>query len=170
MKIYFRAYAPSDFETIFSIDRACYAPDIAYSRPEMREYLLLPGADCVLAETRRRAGRKVAVPGRKLAVASGATVIGFCLTAHSGPDGHIITMDVLESQRRKGVGSQLLAEAERRLIEYGVRAVALETAVHNEPAIAFWQKHGYRTQRIFERYYPGGRDALSMAKPLAGSS
>ena len=48
----------------------------------------------------------------------------------------------------------------------GAREVSLETATENASAIAFWQKHGYRTRGVIEGYYPGGRDAYSMTKLL----
>jgi ribosomal protein S18 acetylase RimI-like enzyme len=143
-----RAYTPADFETLYEIDQACYQPAIAYSRREMRDYLRFPGADCVVAE-------------------AGGEIIGFCLTAHERSSGYIITMDVLAQHRRKGMGTMLLAEAERRLAANGVREVALETATDNSSAIAFWQKHGYRKCGVKKGYYPGGRDAFSMSKPLA---
>lgn len=164
MKTHFRPYTPADFETIFAIDQACYSPEIAYSRPELREYLQLPRADCILAEL-RPAKRPVQKAG-----AAVPSIIGFCLTAHTGARGHIITMDVLEAFRRLGIGSRLLATAEERLAEYGVKDVALEAAVSNQPAIAFWQKHGYRTNSILKGYYPGGRNALSMSKALRGGA
>ncbi|MGH9686093.1 MAG: GNAT family N-acetyltransferase, partial [Candidatus Acidiferrales bacterium] len=87
--------------------------------------------------------------------------------AHKVSWGYIITMDVLSNYRRHGIGSMLLIEAERRLISAGVRQVGLETATNNSPAIAFWQKHGYRKSGVRKNYYPGGRDAYTMAKRLA---
>lgn len=148
MKIALRSYGPADFETLYEIDQACYEPGIAYSRREMRNYLRFPGAECVVAET------------------DGA-IIGFCLTAHERASGYIITIDVLAEYRRQGVGSMLLAEVERRLAARGVREVALETATDNVSAIAFWQKHGYRTRGVKRGYYPGGRDAYAMVKAIA---
>jgi len=148
MKTTLRSYAPSDFDTLYEIDQACYEPGIAYSRQELRNYLRFPGSHCIVAET-------------------GGTTIGFILTAHQDNWGYIITIDVLERYRRLRVGSLLLTEAERRLASDGVREIALETAVDNASAIAFWRRHGYRTGGIKKRYYPGGRDAYSMAKLLA---
>ncbi len=147
-----RSYAPADFAKIYAIDQACYEPRIAYSRTEMRQYLRFPGADCVVAEALRDNAE--------------AATIGFCITAHKSSWGYIVTMDVLGEYRRHGVGSMLLVEAERRLIAAGVRQIGLETATDNAPAIAFWQKHGYGKSGVRKNYYPGGRDAYSMAKRL----
>jgi len=148
MKITLRSYAPSDFHTLYEIDRACYEPAIAYSRQELRTYLRFPGSDCIVAET-------------------SGTPIGFILTTHHDDWGYVITIDVLERYRRHRVGSLLLTEAERRLAADSVSEIALETAIDNDSAIAFWHRHGYRTRGIKRRYYPGGRDAYSMAKVLA---
>lgn len=147
-----RSYAPADFDKIYAIDQACYEPRIAYSRTELRQYLRFPGAECVVAETSREN--------------AATAMIGFCITAHKYSWGYVVTMDVLAEYRRYGVGSMLLTEAERRLVANGVRQIGLETATDNAPAIAFWQKHGYRKSGVRKNYYPGGRDAYSMAKRL----
>jgi [ribosomal protein S18]-alanine N-acetyltransferase len=150
-KFSLRTYMPEEFETLFAIDQACYEPGVAYSRRELRNYLRFPGADCVIAE-------------------AGAQIIGFCLTAREKEWGYIVTMDVLAEHRRLGAGTALLREAERRLAAEGVREVALETATDNDSAIAFWQKHGYRSVGVREGYYPGGRDAFSMTKRLRAAN
>jgi [ribosomal protein S18]-alanine N-acetyltransferase len=148
MKLTLRAYAPSDFEALYEIDQACYEPAVAYSRRELRNYLRFPGSDCIVAETRGKP-------------------IGFILTAHQDEWGYVITIDVLRRYRRHSVGSLLLIQAERLLAAGGVREIALETAIDNDSAIAFWRRHGYRTRGLKKRYYPGSRDAYSMAKILA---
>ena len=91
---------------------------------------------------------------------------GFCLTAYRETRGHIITIDVLEAYRRHKIGSRLLEAVESRLAESGVNEVILETATENHSAIAFWEKHGYRTRGIWKGYYPGGRDAYAMIKSI----
>jgi ribosomal-protein-alanine N-acetyltransferase len=146
-----RSYTPEDFETLYEIDQVCYEPAIAYSRRELSTYLRFPGADCVLVE-------------------AAVKVVGFCLTSRQGPRGHIITIDVLEEFRRRGIGAALLAEAERRLAANRVLEIGLETETSNQSAIAFWQKHGYRTRGVWKGYYPGGRDAFAMSKSLATSA
>lgn len=148
MKFTLRTYIPTDFENLYEIDQQCYEPAIAYSRPELREYLRLPGGDCVVAEA---AGK----------------IAGFLMTAHERRVGYIVTVDVLPPYRRQGVATLMLAESERRLSAGGARVIELETATDNASAIAFWQKHGYRTRGVKKQYYPNGRDAYSMTKHLA---
>jgi ribosomal-protein-alanine N-acetyltransferase len=148
VKISHRPYAPEDFEALYEIDQACYPPGIAYSRPELRAYLRFPNADCLIATIRGKP-------------------VGFCLTAYRENRGHIITIDVLEAYRRHKIGSRLLEAVESRMAESGVSEVILETATENHSAIAFWEKHGYRTRGIWKGYYPGGRDAYAMIKSIA---
>lgn len=138
---------PADFETLYEIDQACYEPEIAYSRRELRRYLRLPGAECVVAE-------------------AGGRIAGFCIGAREDALGYLITMDVLEPFRRIGVGTALLRELEARLAATHVQEVFLETATDNQPAIAFWTRHGYRKQGVRKGYYPGGRDAYTMSKAI----
>jgi [ribosomal protein S18]-alanine N-acetyltransferase len=161
MSITLRSYAPADFGSLYLIDQACYEPRIAYSRTELRRYLRFPGADCVIAEAMPKNSAESSAEN------SAPATIGFCITAHKGGFGYVITMDVLAAHRRHGVGSMLLVEAERRLVASGVRHIGLETATDNAAAIAFWQRHGYRKHGVRKNYYPGGRDAYSMAKRLA---
>lgn len=151
-RVVLRSYSPADFDKIYAIDQACYEPRIAYSRTELRQYLRFPGANCVVAEAERGT--------------SAPAMIGFCITAHKDSWGYIVTMDVLTEYRRHHAGSMLLNESERRLVATGVREIGLETATDNAPAIAFWQKHGYGKSGVRKNYYPGGRDAYSMAKRL----
>jgi len=147
MKITLRDYCAADFEVLYQIDQQCFDPALAYSRPDLRNYLRLPGGDCVIAEA----------PG---------DVAGFLVTAHERAVGSIVTIDVLPAYRRQGVATLLLEESERRLAAAGVRSIELETATDNTSAIAFWQKHGYRKRDIQRGYYPDGRDAYSMVKAI----
>ena len=145
-----REYRPGDFEVLYEIDQACYEPEIAYSRRELRHYMRFPGIECVVAEIDE------------------GKVAGFCLAASEEGLGYVITMDVLQDYRRQGMASALLASVEQRLAASHVEEVWLETATDNDAAIAFWQKHGYRKRGVRKNYYPGGRDAFSMRKLIGG--
>jgi ribosomal protein S18 acetylase RimI-like enzyme len=165
VKITFRTYSSADFETLYKIDQACFPPDTAYSRSDMRAYLALAGAECVLAEVSEDTP---SAQGRERADSGGApkTIAGFCISARREKDGYIVTMDVLEEYRRLGIATALLAEIEKRLAANGVLRVGLETATDNHAGVAFWQKHGYRTRGVRKGYYPGRRDAHAMRKNL----
>lgn len=165
MKFTIREYGAADFDAIYAIDQACYPADIAYSRGELRWYLSLTGAECVVAELR---ANKISRAGSEKT--SRKKIAGFIITARQDVHAHIITIDVLELHRRAGLGASLLRRAEARLGKRGAREVWLETATNNEAAIAFWNKHGYRTRGRIRNYYPGGLDAFCMSKSLAGAA
>jgi len=157
-----RAYDPSDFETLYEIDRDCYPRGIAYSRRTLRWFLEQPGGECLLAQ----AGGDGAGPiiGFIIIEAEGVETEG---AETEGAEGHIITLDVVQSARRTGVGTALVGAIEQRLAARGVRRVSLETATSNEAAVAFWQRHGYRSSAVIRGYYLGHIDAYLMHKTLA---
>jgi ribosomal protein S18 acetylase RimI-like enzyme len=78
--------------------------------------------------------------------------------------------DVAELKRMyagpgSGAGVHILAELERRAVELGYRELWLETRRVNGRAVAFYQKHGYRSIANYGKY--AGRDnAVCMGKPL----
>src|SRR2546423_10463244 len=96
----------------------------------------------------------------------GNQIAGFVLAEETPPLAHIITLDVAEKLRRNGIGTALLQRLESNLSARGVRSVLLETAIDNEAAVAFWQRHGYRIEATLKRYYLGRLDAYAMRKRL----
>jgi [ribosomal protein S18]-alanine N-acetyltransferase len=145
-----RQYEARDFSALHKLDQACFPPGISYSKFSLQYFLSLPAADCLVAEESKR-------------------IVGFILAESNPPLAHIITLDIAASHRRKGLGARLLGEMENHFQYHGVQSVLLETAVDNEGGIAFWQKHGYRTEAVLKRYYLGRVDAYEMRKRLEGS-
>jgi ribosomal protein S18 acetylase RimI-like enzyme len=169
VNITLRIFKAEDFETLYEIDQACYEPEVAYSQRELRAYLRFSGSDCLVAETEAEAEAETKAKTKAEptdALAPQNRIAGFCISARRDESGYIVTIDVLPEFRRHHVGSMLLDEIERRLNANGVREITLETATDNDSAVAFWTKHGYRNRGIKKDYYPGGRDAFVMAKPL----
>jgi ribosomal-protein-alanine N-acetyltransferase len=159
VNITLRSFKPEDFDTLYEIDQACYEPEVAYSKRELRAYLRFSGSDCLVAEAQAESeSADAGAPEHEIA--------GFCISARRDQSGYIVTIDVLPEFRRHRVGTKLLDEIERRLAANGVREVALETATDNDSAVAFWTKHGYRKLGVKKDYYPGGRDAFAMSKTL----
>ncbi len=149
MAVTIRGYEARDFAAIHKLDQACFVPGISYSKWTLQHFLDLDSADCLIAEE-----------GKQLA--------GFILAESHPPLAHIITLDIAAAHRRKGVGSALLREMEGHFAYAGVRSVLLETAVDNEVAIGFWQRHGYSPEAVLKRYYIGRVDAWEMRKRLGG--
>jgi [ribosomal protein S18]-alanine N-acetyltransferase len=155
-----RDFASEDFDRLWQIDQECFPPGISYSRPELKGFMRRRGSFTLVAEAERGRDRGVGADGDHK-----AAIRGF-IVAYGGATGHIITIDVLAPARRYGLGSQLLGAAESRLRAGGARAVGLETAVDNHPAIAFYKRHGYDVVGTWPRYYSNGIDALVMKKEL----
>jgi ribosomal protein S18 acetylase RimI-like enzyme len=160
VNITLRSFKPEDFDALYEIDQACYEPEVAYSKRELRAYLRFSGSDCLVAEAPTEAAADADAPAPE------KQIVGFCISARRDEGGYIVTIDILSQFRRHHVGSVLLTEIERRLAANGVREVTLETATDSDSAVAFWTKHGYRNRGIKKDYYPGGRDAFVMVKTL----
>jgi [ribosomal protein S18]-alanine N-acetyltransferase len=155
---------PKDFDALWRIDQQCFAPGIAYSRQELTIYMRRRGAFTLIASQTANGINEEKHEEKKDGHNHDA-IAGF-LVAHSGAIGHIITIDVVESFRRSGVGSLMLRAAEERLRENGSRAVGLETAVDNLSALAFYKRLGYHVVKTWPRYYATGVDALVLKKEL----
>ncbi len=151
MALTLRSYEPHDFAALHRLDKACFPPGISYSRTTLRYFLTLGSADCVVAAEETR-------------------IAGFVLSEENPPLAHIITLDVAEKQRRSGIGTALLQKLESNLSARGVRSILLETAIDNEAAVAFWQRHGYRIEATLKRYYLRSIDAYEMRKILPGAA
>jgi ribosomal-protein-alanine N-acetyltransferase len=80
--------------------------------------------------------------------------------------GHIISVAVLESHRRRGLGRALVEEALAGLKSRGCSEAYLEVRVSNTPAITLYQHLGFAIVNRLEGYYRDGEAAYLMAKPL----
>ncbi len=74
----------------------------------------------------------------------GRTLIGSVLATDDGRKGWINRLAVDPDYRRAGVGSRLLAEAERALAKRGKRIIAALVEDWNEESLSFFQARGYR--------------------------
>ena len=151
MPVAIRPYVAKDFAALHKLDQLCFVPGISYSKWSLHYFLSLPSADCLVAE-------------------DSGHIAGFILAEQNPPLAHIITLDIADSHRRKGLGTLLLHSIEEHFRFQGVHAVLLETAVDNAAGIAFWQHHGYRTEAVLKRYYLNRIDAYEMRKKLNASS
>jgi [ribosomal protein S18]-alanine N-acetyltransferase len=167
-----RDFQPADFDTLWRIDQDCFPRGISYSRTELKVYMRRRGSfTLVAAEAATTAAAVVPELGKSeedsppIASANSA-IAGFLVAEADRGFGHIITIDVIASARRAGVGSLLLRAAEDRLAVAQCLAVELETAVDNVSALSFYKRHGYSVIKTFPRYYANGVDALVLKKDL----
>ena len=148
-----RPFRISDLDTLCLIDQACFPPGISYSRTELGRFI-----------AHRQSRTWVAEDGRE--------IVGFLIANRHPmqPLAHIITIDVIEPWRRRGVGRALMDAAENWAREQRLKAVALETAEHNRPAQKFYAARGYVKHEKLEHYYTDGAAAWVMVKWLEEKS
>ncbi len=77
--------------------------------------------------------------------------------------GWIATIAVDPGYQRRGIGRALLHACERQL---GVPKARLTVRMSNAPAIAMYEREGYKTIDIWKAYYNDGEDAQVMEKNL----
>ena len=149
-----RAFRASDLDTLWAIDQACFPPGISYSREELAGFIGHKGSRTWVAD-------------------EGGCIVGFLIAnrqTRAGRAAHIVTIDVVEATRRRGVGSKLMDAAEQWARDKGLPMIYLETAEDNLPAQRFYAARGYRKLKRIEHYYRHGLAAWVMAKGLGEPS
>ncbi len=90
-------------------------------------------------------------------------VIGHCGMWVVLDECHITNIAVLKAYRGRGIGEQLLTEAQRLCKELQVGHMTLEVRVSNEVAQNMYRKLGFQNGGIRKNYYSDNReDALVM--------
>jgi len=74
-------------------------------------------------------------------------IIGTIMAGYDGHRGWIYSVAVAPSHRRQGVGSRLVAHAERALIARGCVKINLQILEGNESVVAFYSKFGYAVEK-----------------------
>jgi len=94
-------------------------------------------------------------------------------------DGHVLTLAVDPSWRRRGVGTDLLEAlvlqiraicvriSKQRGQHMTLKSVVLQTSAANLAALKFYEVCGYQRQSLKVGYYGGGKDAIPMRLSLA---
>ena len=79
--------------------------------------------------------------------------------------GHIITVNVAPTYRRKGIASKMLQETEAILKGKGITECHLEVREDNSAALKLYQKSGYQKIGRLEKYY-ANKHGLYLKKSL----
>ncbi|WP_424933138.1 GNAT family N-acetyltransferase [Amaricoccus macauensis] len=77
----------------------------------------------------------------------------FALGRLVGPEAEVLTLAVAPSQRRRGIAIRLLDALHSRLSKLGAQEIFLEVAEKNDPALALYEKVGYRQIGRRKGYY-----------------
>ncbi len=80
--------------------------------------------------------------------------------------GHIVSVAVLRSVRRRGIGTALINAGMQGMIDYGANEFFLEVRKSNEEAVSVYEKLGYSVRRVLRGYYRDGEDAYLMVKKV----
>lgn len=86
---------------------------------------------------------------------------------HFSKIGHVVSIGILPEYRRLGIGTSLMEKAMDALkTHYFCDYIYLEVRVSNIPAIKFYEKLGFKINRVIKGYYKDGEDAYVMDKNI----
>ena len=140
-----RPAADQDVDAIVVLERACF-PD-PWRADSIRSELAEPTRVPVVAE-------------------HGGEVLGWAVTLVSGDVADLLRIGVLPSARRTGTASALLTAVSAESVARGAGRMLLEVAEDNAAARAFYATAGFGEIHRRRGYYPGGVDALVLAREL----
>jgi len=90
-------------------------------------------------------------------------IIGVKTTAYSS---RILMLSVSETNRRQKIGSSLLIEFLKIMLNEKVKYIELEVRTDNKKAKNFYLKHGFIIKGKIKEFYQDGKSAYTMIKDL----
>jgi ribosomal protein S18 acetylase RimI-like enzyme len=93
--------------------------------------------------------------GALLVAEESGEIVGSVIAGWDGWRGSIYRLSVAPTRRRQGLGRQLLAAAEDRLHDLGVRRMHAIVIGADDRAVAFWQTSAWEDQDGQVRYVRG---------------
>jgi ribosomal-protein-alanine acetyltransferase len=100
---------------------------------------------------------------------AGARVCGFLVARIIAGEAELLNMAVDAADRRKGLGSKLLAGAAKEAEAPQASRMYLEVRESNHAAISFYERHGFRKNGQRAGYYQNPTEnAVLMEKKLTG--
>lgn len=146
-----RSYRAADLVPMHALDVICFEKPFRFSRGAMRRFAEARNARVVIAE-------------------ENDTLVGFVILhverAEEGRIGYVITLDVAPEHRRNGLAGELMSEVELQALREGCVAVLLHVFAGNEPAIRFYECHGFVRSHREPDFYGSTIDAWVFGKPL----
>jgi len=89
-----------------------------------------------------------------------------CVRGTAPPKAELISVAVDPADRERGAATALLESTLRRLRRRHVARLHLMVRVGNRPALAFYEKYGFRRVRRVLRYYEDGGDGIAMTRDV----
>lgn len=96
----------------------------------------------------------------------GGAFAGFVMSRAAADEAEILSIAVARRCQGRGLARQMLDLHMRRLAALGVKALFLEVAENNGPAIALYRKAGFRDVAKRPNYYPLPNGATAAALVL----
>jgi len=94
-------------------------------------------------------------------------IVGFIVTVKTKPDtAKILMLAVSKQHRRKKIGTMLLNELYKKILEENITAIELEVRTDNTTAIKFYEKHGFKIKNKLPNFYQNGEPAYVMRKNI----
>jgi len=94
-------------------------------------------------------------------------VLGYSLgVIQYGYRGHVVSIAVKKTERKRGVGSMLLMRLESKFRLKGCSHSYLEVNYGNKDGISFYNKLGYKVVKLQLNYYGRNQHAFIMVKDL----
>ena len=151
-----RKYASADLSAVLSVCRQ--SPEAAQWSEDGFEQAASSGQVILVAEVAAE------IP------AEGATrVCGFLVARVVAGEAELLNMAVDAADRRKGLGSKLLAAAAKEAEARQATRMYLEVRESNQAAISFYERHGFRKNGQRAGYYQNPTEnAVLMEKKLTG--
>jgi ribosomal protein S18 acetylase RimI-like enzyme len=149
--VIYRPYADGDFGPLYAIEETCFQPPLRFSRAYMRQLVNARNAATWIAE-------------------EDGHLAGFAIVDWTQEIGGVVayiqTIEVAPGQRGRGVGGELLRQAEGSARAAKAALIWLHVDAENRAAISLYEANGYHCERRQANYYGRGRSALVYAKAL----
>lgn len=118
--------------------------------------------DSLAQELQVRQGRQLVAESRDL------RILGWCGCRQVWPEAELLKIAVTTGERKKGVGTALLACLIGELQNQAYRSLFLEVRAQNQPALTFYKRHGFMQVGLRSRYYSEPTDdALILQRDLS---
>jgi [ribosomal protein S18]-alanine N-acetyltransferase len=141
-----RQFQPSDLDRVLSIEQASFGSD-AWDKKLFLAY-----------------HRKCA--DLFLIASASSRVAGYSITCAGSRNAELVSIAVDPRYRRRGIAQALLDQTLAEMRSRRVKTCWLMVETVNEPAVRFYEKHGFTRAKIVRRYYGAGRDAWRMQSKL----
>lgn len=112
------------------------------------------------------AGELVAPASLVLVALEAGSPVGYAAFRRAADEAELLRVAVAPEARRRGVARRLVEAGLARLGRDGVAACFLEVRPANRPALALYDRLGFRGTGRRGRYYPDGSDALVLRLDL----